>query len=78
MDNLKKIREKINLEELREYEYPELDSDNKIYYVLGELKEEGLETDITIDSNFCITVNMDFANNIFSIIPFGNGGLFDE
>ena len=56
----------------------EIDSDNKIYYVLGTLKQDGLENYTIIDNNFCITVNMDFANNIFSIIPFGNGGLFDE
>ena len=56
----------------------EIDSDNKIYYVLGTLKQEGLENYTIIDNNFCITVNMDFANNIFSIIPFGNGGVFDE
>ena len=56
----------------------EIDSNNKIYYVLGTLKMEGLETYTTINNNFCITVKMDFANNIFSIVPFGNGGLFNE
>lgn len=56
----------------------EVDTDNKIYYVSGILKEDGLEAYTTIDNDFYITVNMDFSNNIFSIIPFGNGGLFNE
>lgn len=55
-----------------------IDSNNKIYYVLGTLKQEGLETYTTIDTEFYITVNMNFDDNIFSIIPFGNEGLFNE
>lgn len=56
----------------------EIDENNKIYYVSGSLKEEGLETYTTIDDKFYITVNMNFNDNIFSIIPFGNEGLFNE
>lgn len=56
----------------------EIDENNKIYYVLGSLKEEGLETYTTIDDEFYITVNMNYDDNIFSIIPFGNEGLFNE
>ena len=56
----------------------EINTNNKIYYVSGTLKQEGLETYITIDKDYYITVNMNFNDNIFSIIPFGNGGLFNE
>lgn len=64
--------------EAEEMYVEEIDSNNKIYYVSGILKEEGLETYTTIDTEFYITVNMNFSDNIFSIIPFGNGGLFNE
>ena len=64
--------------EAKEMYVKEVDENNKIYYVSGILKEEGLERYITIDTDFDITVNMNFSNNIFSVIPFGNGGLFNE
>lgn len=64
--------------EAEEIYVEEIDSNNKIYYVSGVLKQEGLEVYTTIDTEFYITVNMNFNDNIFSIIPFGNGGLFNE
>lgn len=47
------------------------------YYVKGEIIENDIDI-MTSKGEFNITVNMDIDNMLFSIIPYGYGGIFNE
>ncbi len=47
------------------------------YYVKGEIIENDIDS-MTSKGEFNITVNMDINNMLFSIIPYGHGGIFNE
>ncbi len=78
LDNVGDIPEgSITFEAIQMY-VEDIDDNNSKYYVSGVLKELGgleRESDNIINNNFNITVELDYENMIYSIIP--NGGNID-
>ncbi len=59
--------------------YYETNGDIQKYYVTGELVQDALPDVLTGENiEFNITVILDMKNSIFSIIPYGYGGMYYE
>lgn len=48
------------------------------YYVIGEIFENYIDEKLKSMGEFKVTVNMDIENMLFSIVPYGYGGVFHE
>lgn len=52
----------------------EVDNDNQVYYAKGIIKNKLLEK----NTELCLTININNDNQIFSVVPYGYGGILYE
>lgn len=77
-ENVLEYIEKVDINDfnisISEMYVEEVDDDNQVYYIKGMINNELLEK----NEEFCLTVNINIDSQVFSVVPYGYGGVLYE